>query len=245
MTLLSQVSRHKPRPRRVLLYGTHGIGKSTFGAMAPKPVFITTEDGVRDIDVPAFPLAKSVADVFQAVDELANQPHDFQTVILDSADWFEQLAWQFICQQQGKESIAEIPFGRGYEQSAEMFRDLLRQFTKLDMLVILIAHAKVEKFENPSANSYDRYSPKVHKHVNGTIQEWADEVLFANYKVYTRDVEEGFNRSRTLGIGQGDRIIYTTERPGHLAKNRLGLPDELPLAFAEYWKFVSQPTVSV
>lgn len=224
----------------MLLYGTHGIGKSTFGAMAPSPVFIPTEDGIRDIDVPAFPLATSVADVFQAVSELASEDHAFQTVVIDSVDWFEQLCWQFICSQQGKESIAEVPFGRGYEQSAEMMRDLLRQLSKLDMLVILLAHAKVEKFENPSANSYDRYSPKVHKHVNGTIQEWADEVLFANYKVYTRDVEEGFNRTRTLGIGQGDRVIYTTERPGHLAKNRLSLPDEIPLAFASYWEHVNK-----
>ena len=34
-TLMNQISKgRKARPRRVMLYGTHGIGKSTFGAMA-------------------------------------------------------------------------------------------------------------------------------------------------------------------------------------------------------------------
>lgn len=245
MRLLDSVGRHKPRPRRVLLYGTHGIGKSTFGAMAPNPVFIPTEDGIRNIDVPAFPLCTSMADVFQAVQELQTESHKFETAVLDSVDWFEQLVWTHICNQAGKDSIAEIGFGKGYEQAAEIMRALLREFSKLDMLVILIAHAKVEKFENPSSESYDRYTPKVHKHINGTLQEWADEVLFANYKVYTRETDEGFGKSRTLGIGQGERIVFTSEKPGHLAKNRLGLPDELPLAFASYWEHVTSPKQAV
>ena len=39
--------------------------------------------------------------------------------------------------------------------------------------------------------------------------------------------DEGFNRTRVQGIGSGERVLKTTERPAHLAKNRLNLPDEL------------------
>ena len=40
------------------------------------------------------------------------------------------------------------------------------------------------------------------------------------------------------GIGSGERILRTTERPSHLAKNRLALPDELPLSWPEFAKHI-------
>ena len=48
MQSLKQIQRgRKVAPRRALLYGTHGIGKSTFGSMADKAIFIQTEDGLE------------------------------------------------------------------------------------------------------------------------------------------------------------------------------------------------------
>ena len=56
MTLLkSIVSGRQPLPPRLLLYGTEGIGKSTFGAQAPAPIFIQTEDGLSEISCDKFP----------------------------------------------------------------------------------------------------------------------------------------------------------------------------------------------
>ena len=45
-------------PPRILIYGVQGIGKSTFGASAPAPIFLPTEDGLGVIDAPSFPLAR-------------------------------------------------------------------------------------------------------------------------------------------------------------------------------------------
>ncbi|MFN7560008.1 MAG: AAA family ATPase, partial [bacterium] len=82
-----------------------------------------------------------------------------------------------------------------------------------------------------------RYSPRLHKLASALVQEWADEVLFATYKVHTVKVAEGFNQAKHNGIGTGERIIRTVERPAHVAKNRLGLPDELPLDYRVYGAF--------
>ena len=110
------------------------------------------------------------------------------------------------------------------------------------MMVILIAHAKIERFENPETDAYDRYSPRLNKHASALIQEWCDEVLFATYKVHTKQTEEGFDKTRTRGIGTGDRIIRTTERPAHMAKNRMDLPEELPLDYRVYAEHLGQAT---
>jgi len=112
--------------------------------------------------------------------------------------------------------------------------DLLRK--ERGMAAILIAHSRVERFESPETDSYDRYVPRLHRHAGDLVQEWADEVLFACFRVKTRKVKEKFNRTRTQGISDGQRILRTTERPSHKAKNRLGLPEEIPLEWAAYAK---------
>ena len=106
------------------------------------------------------------------------------------------------------------------------------------LTVILIAHAKIERFEDPQTEAYDRYMPRLHKSASALISEWCDEVLFTNYRVFTKSQDEGFNRTRVQGLGSGERVLKTTERPAHLAKNRLNLPDELPLAWSEFAKFL-------
>jgi hypothetical protein len=98
--------------------------------------------------------------------------------------------------------------------------------------VIVIAHAAIEKFENPETVPYDRYSPRLHKLASALVQEWADEVLFATYKrAHRQGGARPSNKAKHNGVGTGERIIRTTERPAHVAKNRLNLPDELPLDY--------------
>ncbi|MFW5750284.1 MAG: AAA family ATPase, partial [Planctomycetota bacterium] len=105
-------------------------------------------------------------------------------------------------------------------------------------------HAKVERFDNPETESFDRYAPRLHKTACALVIEWCDEVLFANYRVFTKTTDEGFNRQRVQGVGNGERVLRTTERPAHIAKNRLGLPDELPLEWPELAQFLpnTQPS---
>ena len=74
----------------------------------------------------------------------------------------------------------------------------------------------------------------MHKLASALIQEWCDEVLFAGYRVHTKETDEGFGRKGTKGVGTGERILRTCERPAHVAKSRLNLPSELPLDWQEY-----------
>ena len=242
MKLLEQVQTGvKPAPRRVLLYGTHGIGKSSFAARAKKPIFIPTEDGLGEIDCAKLPLATSFEDVMNAISELYTEKHDYACAVVDSLDWLEQLIWAAVASKRMIESIEDVGYGKGYVFALTQWRQFLEGLTALrderGMTIILVAHAKIERFDNPETESYDRYSPRLHKLAAAVVQEWCDEVLFATYRVYTKVTDEGFNRKKAKGMGTGERIIRTTERPAHVAKNRLVLPDELPLdwdAFAQY-----------
>lgn len=236
MGLLTQVVKGKqPKPRRIMLYGVQGIGKSTFASKAPKPIFIQTEDGQGDIDCHRFPMAKKFDDVIAALRELYSEKHDYKTVIIDSVDWLERIIWADVCENKGVKNIEDIGYAKGYTFALDQWRKVTDGLSALradkGMTSILIAHSRIEKFENPETDTYDRYAPKLHKHANAMVQEWCDEVLFATYKIFTKTTDEGFNKKRSQAVGSGERVIRTSERPAHAAKNRLNLPDELPLSW--------------
>ena len=212
MSLLSKVLRGRtPRPPRLLVYGTPGIGKSTFGSQAPSPVFVPTEDGLDEIDCAKFPLAATLDEVLAALAELRTQPHDFETVVLDSLDWLERLIWDRVCAEFSVKNIekADGGYARGYMHALTYWREIVDQLNQLrsghGMVVLLIAHAKVEKFEDPESSPYDRYSPRLHKHAGALIGEWVDAVLFATRRMRTQSEDAGFGRKRTIAHAVGKR----------------------------------------
>ena len=88
------ISKGKSRkPPRVVVYGTEGIGKSTFGNTAPAPIFLPTEDGLGEIDCERFPLAKSYDEFIGNLGQLCQAEHNYQTAVVDTLDWLEKLIW--------------------------------------------------------------------------------------------------------------------------------------------------------
>jgi hypothetical protein len=244
MKMMEQIQSGKQSaPRRVMLYGVQGVGKSCYASKAPNPIFIQTEDGLCEIDCAKFPLTTSFDDAMKALSELYTEEHPYRTVIVDSLDWMERLIWEEVCKKRMVENIEDIGYAKGYTFALNQWREFLEGLTALrndkGMTIILIAHAKIERFENPETEAYDRYAPRLHKLATAIIAEWCDEVLFACYKVHTKLTEEGFNRKRAQGIGTGERVIRTQERPAHMAKNRLNLPEELPLGWDAYAQYIT------
>lgn len=242
MNVLEQIRTGKhPSPPRILLYGTEGIGKSTFAAQAPNPIFIPTEDGLNEISCASFPLAKKYTDVEAYLSALAMEQHEYQTVIIDSCDWLEQLIWDDLCHLSHVPTIEKVDggYGKGYIAALGYWRQIIDALESLrnhrNMAVVLISHARVERFEDPESSAYDRYTPRLHKHATALLTEWSDAVLFATRKFRTESEDVGFGRERTIAVGigkdGGERIIRTVGGPSCVAKNRYNLPYEMPLSW--------------
>lgn len=241
MSMLQQIQKGRsPQPPRLFIYGIEGIGKSTFAASAPKPIFIQTEDGLGQIDCDRFPLAQTFGETIQALSALYTDPHSYRTVVIDSLDWMERLIWADVAAKYGVDNIEAMPYGRGYGLALTQWRELVDGLHALrvdrGMTVILVAHAKIEKFEDPETSTYDRYSPRLHKHAAAMLTEWCDAVLFATRKIVLKIEEGAWGRERTIAVGVGkeggERILRTVGSPGCLAKNRYDLPAELPLSWS-------------
>lgn len=255
MSLLERIQRgREPMPPRIMLYGIEGIGKSTFASQMPKPIFVPTEDGLSEIDCERFPLAKSIDDVLTALAELHVERHDYQTVAIDSLDWLERLIFDDLCRQYNVSSIEKVDGGyaRGYTHALGHWRKVLDALDRLrndrGMAVVCIAHAKVEKFEDPESAAYDRYSPRLHKHATALVCEWSDAVLFATRMFRTQTEDAGFNRKRTIAnaIGKdgGERILRCVGGPSCIAKNRFGIAEELPLSWSAFIGALSNQPIS-
>lgn len=220
------------KPPRLFLYAVEGIGKTTFAANAPAPIFIQTEDGLGSLDVARFPMVEKIDDVRNAIGTLYSEAHDFETVVLDSADWLEQIIAKEI---EATHDAKDLAYGKGALKQAEIWRELLDGFNALrndkGMSVILIGHCQIKRFDSPETEPYDRYTPKLQERSNALVREWADAVLFANYRTVVKKSEVGFNKEVARGITTGERLLYTTEKPAYQAKNRYALPDSLPLSW--------------
>lgn len=238
---LASITRGAPqKPPRIVLYSPHGVGKTTFGAMAPNPIILPFEDGIGRLDVPTWPqLIQTYAEAIEAVQALIEGEHDFKTAVVDTLDWFEPAVWAETAARHGKKDIEEFGYGKGYTYANDIWREFLSGLNMLrdhrGMQVILLAHSDVKQYNDPSSEPYDRYTLKLHKGAGAIVQEWADAVLFANFKNYTQQVDAGgFGKKVTKGIGTGERVLYTEERPSHYAKNRYQLPPELPFSYENF-----------
>lgn len=222
-------------PPRVVIYGPDGVGKSTFGANAPHPIFLLLEDGLGALSVPHFPLLKSWDEVLEALGALYEGEHKYATVVVDSIDWLEPIVWAETCRRHDKKDIEDFGYGRGYVFACDVWREFFAGLTALrgdrSMAVVLVAHAQIKRFDDPANEPYDRYQLKLHDRAAALTREWADAVLFANWRTYTAKSDVGFNKKVTRGTSAGERLIWTEERPSHHAKNRYSLPPELPLSW--------------
>lgn len=226
------------KPLKVVIYGPEGIGKSTFASCFPEPLFIDTEGSTTRMDVARTDTPSSLAMLVQLLTEVRDNPPGCKTLIIDTIDWAERLCIQAVCDKNHKSGIEDFGYGKGYSYVyEEMGRilNLLNDIWERGIHVVLTAHAAIRKFEQPDEmGAYDRWelklinSPKCNS--CAMVKEWADMVLFANYKTYAVAADKDGKKMKARG---GERVMYTSHDPCWDAKNRFGLAPELPFDFAQ------------
>lgn len=237
MVIGSVVKGRLQKPPRVLLYGVEKIGKSTFAAASESPIFLCAEDGTSELDVERFPEPRTWAEVLEALDALAADPHGYKTLVIDTLDWLEPLCWAFVCAKGHKSSIEDFGYGKGYNAAVDEWRVLLARLDRLrsarGMGIVLLAHSWIKQFKNPTGDDYDRHELKVHAKSGGLIKEWCDAVLFATYETYTHSKD-----GRTKGVSTGARIVHSQRMAAWDAGNRYDLPESIPLDWATFAEHV-------
>ena len=231
-----QITRGKrARAQKVVIYGTEGIGKSSLAAQFPEPLFIDTEGSTDNMDVARLDKPTSWVMLNNQIAFIKANPTVCKTLVIDTIDWAESLCVDNLCAMHGKKGIEDFGYGNGYVYAKEemgRFLNKLQDLIELGINVVLTAHAQIRKFELPDEmGSYDKYELKLGKKTSSQtaplVKEWADLLLFCNYKTYLISQEKSTKKK-----AQGNqRVMYTEHNPAWDAKNRHGLPSELPLDY--------------
>ena len=204
-----------PQPWRMLIHGVEGIGKSTFASRAPKPIFITTEDGTNELECDKFKRCTEEWEFNDCLQFLELEQHDYQTVVVDSLDWLERL-WSDAL---GKEGIkaGNNDFGKYYvemEKRAAKTVEALERIRRVrDMNILLIAHTKTAQVTDPLGQVYDQFTLALEKKVAAVFKEWVDMIGFAGFSM-TKTPENSGRKERS----KPDEI-YETSEDGKVVKN--------------------------
>ncbi|MDR0885428.1 MAG: ATP-binding protein [Clostridiales Family XIII bacterium] len=224
------------KAQKVLIYGVEGIGKSTFASKFPDPLFIDTEGSTNHMDVKRTQPPTSWAMLVNQVREVKAKPSICKTLVIDTIDWAEKLCVQHICStiphDKGMpiKGIEDYGYGKGYTYLYEEFArflNLLTELTDVGINVVLTAHSMIKQTELPEeTGKYEFWTLKLEKKTAPLVKEWADMVLFANYK--TLVIQQKTGNAKAQG---GQRVMYTTHRTTWDAKNRHDFPEELPFDY--------------
>lgn len=219
------------QPPRVLIYGPPKMGKTTLASEFPAPVFIQTEQGESGaLELDSFGHLQTFQEVDEALLALFNEDHAFGTVVIDSLSELEKLVVAEACRRNGWKNIEQPGYGKGYVAADAIWQELLTALNMLraqrNMAVVMIAHANIERFDDPQTQSYSRYEIDLHKNVRALMQREVDAILLVKQDVALIKEKTGFGAERAIGQGAA-RWIYCEGSPAYTAGNRYGMPDKL------------------
>ena len=243
------VSGVQPHGYLILIYGISGIGKTTEAAFADDPVFIDCEGGLNV-------LAQSIKDKFgldlvRTPNKIATQSEfidalrfmagtKHKTIVIDTVSGLESILCEEVVAaynqtEAGRKnpvtSIAQIPYGQGGEILAARWSYIMKLLQKTQLEcgknIILVGHSTVQKVEDPTTESYDRFTIDVHKKSQSVVINNVDAAFFCRQRTFLRDKETA--KGKKLASTDGGRVMYSQDKPAYLAKSRFNLPDEIEM----------------
>ncbi len=223
------VPTHKPR---TLIYGPEGIGKTSLAAEYPSPVFLQAEDSaVEGVSFKSFGHLTSFEEFMEAVTELYNADHTFETVVVDTVDALQPLVQAATCKRNNWADIETPGFGKGYIATDVEWSDVIKGLNALrtdrNMNIVLLGHSEIQRFDDPAAASYSRYDFRLQKRAHDAIADEMDCIFFINQDPTIKVEKQGFNKERARAEGGFQRWIYTERRPVWNAKNRYNMPSQI------------------
>jgi hypothetical protein len=242
MSLADVTGKASGLPNRYILHGCEGVGKTSFAAHAPSPIFIQTRgetgldtliDAGRLPETPHFPACQTWDELLGVIATLIESDHQYKTLVIDTLNGGQNLCFDEVTRRDFKNEPGEkgfLGYGRGPEVATTDWRNLLATLDELRekrrMAILCLCHTRVKPFRNPEGADYDRFAPDMHEKIWGQSHKWADAVLFMNFETF---VDQPDKAKKGKATSSQMRLLYTERHAAYDAKNRMGLPPEIEM----------------
>lgn len=224
----------------MLIHGKSGVGKTSFCANAPSPVFLIDHDetgvvrlkqrGLIPKSTVILDPVEDYGDLLDTLESFSPEDHGAETLVVDSLTGLQRLCFDYRCNLPREQGGFEGDYGafydfyRGPAQAAQQdwppLMTALRRIRDKGVNVLLISHSEEKAYRNPDGPDYDKYVSALDARIWKATERVVEAVLFLNFEI---DVQ-GSRRGQKGKASDITRMIITDKTPTADAKNWYGLP---------------------
>lgn len=195
----------------------------------PKNLLIAFEkgynaiDGIKAVDINKWSEFRQVLRQLEKPEAQAM----YDTITIDTTTIAYEMCEQFVCSQNGVQSIRDIPWGQGWTLAKKEFETCLRKITMLGYGLVLISHIETRKEKTADDSEIEILAPSMPKRCYEVVNQIVDIIGY----IATEWDEDG-NSHRWLYTRQTPTVMAGSRFPYLAPKIKLGY-DELVEAINE------------
>ncbi len=183
-----EIKTYEPSDHRVrlMIYGASGIGKTVFGATAPKPLFLAVEDGLLSLSDKKAQYVKitslqDMTDVLKALKEdklldSKGKPIEYETIVIDSLTAVQDVVIRNV-------TGGRQPSMNQWGDFSDKMAIILKGFCALDKHVIFTCLASEKNAEDDEGKEYTRFQPELFGKLAEKAQAMMDFVAYYYMRV--------------------------------------------------------------
>ena len=208
----------------VLFYGEPKSGKTTTASKFPGALVLAFEKGYLTIPGIMAKDMNSWGDFKKVLRELddAEVKQVFQTVVIDTADIAYGYCEKYVCSQASDsknsyDTIADIPFGKGYKMAQTEFDACIRKILQMNYGLVLISHSQDKTFKDAQGQEFNQIVPTLDNRARLVCERTCDIIGY----------------SRTVETPEGKCVkLFMRETPRFVAGSRFKYtPDVIDFSY--------------
>lgn len=160
----------------VYIYGPGGTGKTTLASQLDSALLLAFERGYNALPGVFAQDITSWVEMKQVIRDLKKPEvkERFKSISIDTVDIAADLCEKYICNREGVEKLADLPWGSGFKMMKKEFEETFRTIAQLGYALFFISHSKDRVFKREDGTEYNQIVPSLAPSYNEIVRNMSD-----------------------------------------------------------------------